>query len=62
MKIICPSCHYVGESKAIAKGSRKVEVTLGAASFYPGCCTACGDNRKRGNTTGVHSATKRTFG
>ena len=36
MKIICPSCHYVGESKAIAKGSRKIEITLWCCFVLPG--------------------------
>ena len=36
MKIICPACHYVGESKAIAKGSRKVEITLWCCFVLPG--------------------------
>jgi hypothetical protein len=36
MKIICPSCHYVGESKSIAKGSRKIEITLWCCFILPG--------------------------
>ena len=36
MKIICPSCHYVGESKEIAKGSRKIEITLWCCLLLPG--------------------------
>jgi uncharacterized membrane protein YqaE (UPF0057 family) len=36
MKIICPSCHYVGESKGIAKGSRKIEITLWCCLILPG--------------------------
>jgi Zn finger protein HypA/HybF involved in hydrogenase expression len=36
MKIICPSCHYVGESKVIAKGSRKIEITLWCCFILPG--------------------------
>jgi hypothetical protein len=36
MKIICPSCHYVGESAAIAKGSRKIEITLWCCFILPG--------------------------
>jgi hypothetical protein len=36
MKIICPSCHYVGESKGIAKGSRKIEITLWCCFILPG--------------------------
>ena len=36
MKIICPSCHYIGESEAIAKGSRKIEITLWCCLILPG--------------------------
>ncbi len=36
MKIICPSCQYVGESKAIAKGSRKIEIALWCCLLLPG--------------------------
>ncbi len=36
MKIICPSCRYVGESKSIAKGSRKMEITLWCCLLLPG--------------------------
>jgi ssDNA-binding Zn-finger/Zn-ribbon topoisomerase 1 len=36
MKIICPSCRYAGESKAIAKGSRKIEITLWCCLILPG--------------------------
>ncbi|MEM5787085.1 MAG: hypothetical protein AAGU11_07180 [Syntrophobacteraceae bacterium] len=36
MKIICPTCRYVGESKAIAKGSRKLEITLWCCLIVPG--------------------------
>ena len=36
MKIICPSCQYVGESKGIAKGSRKMEITLWCFLLLPG--------------------------
>ncbi|MFZ2445488.1 MAG: hypothetical protein WAW37_03950 [Syntrophobacteraceae bacterium] len=36
MKIICPSCNYVGESGNIAKGSRKMEITLWCCFIVPG--------------------------
>lgn len=36
MKIICPSCNYVGESTEIAKGSRKTEITLWCCFLLPG--------------------------
>ncbi|MDR3556824.1 MAG: hypothetical protein P4L55_18885 [Syntrophobacteraceae bacterium] len=36
MKIICPSCNFVGESKTIAKGSRKTEIVLWCCFLVPG--------------------------
>ncbi|MEN6485267.1 MAG: LITAF-like zinc ribbon domain-containing protein [Syntrophobacteraceae bacterium] len=36
MKIICPSCNYVGESKVLSKGSRKLEITLWCCLIVPG--------------------------
>ncbi len=36
MKIICPSCNYVGESKTLSKGSRKMEITLWCCLVVPG--------------------------
>ncbi|MGC9194681.1 MAG: hypothetical protein ACP5IL_04410 [Syntrophobacteraceae bacterium] len=36
MKIICPACDYVGESKSIAKGSKKIEVVLWCCLLVPG--------------------------
>jgi len=36
MKIICPTCNYIGESKSISKGSRKLEITLWCCFLVPG--------------------------
>ncbi len=36
MKIVCPSCQYVGEALEIAKGSRKKEIILWCCLLVPG--------------------------
>jgi hypothetical protein len=36
MKIVCPSCGYVGEVVSLAKGSRKTEIILWFCLLVPG--------------------------
>jgi hypothetical protein len=36
VKIICPSCQYVGEAEEISKGSRTTEVVLWCCLLLPG--------------------------
>jgi hypothetical protein len=36
VKIVCPSCQYVGESVDIARGSRRTEVVLWCTFLVPG--------------------------
>ena len=36
MKIVCPSCDYVGEAVELPKGSRKKEIILWCCLLVPG--------------------------
>ena len=36
LKIICPSCQFVGEAENLAKGSRKTEILLWCCLVVPG--------------------------
>jgi ssDNA-binding Zn-finger/Zn-ribbon topoisomerase 1 len=52
MKIICPSCNYIGESGAIAKGSRKTEITLWCCFIVPGLLYTLWRQSKEGQYQG----------
>ncbi|MGA2228862.1 MAG: hypothetical protein ABSH41_30875 [Syntrophobacteraceae bacterium] len=52
MKIICPSCQYVGESGSIAKGSRKMEITLWCCLLLPGMLYTVWRQSKEGRYQG----------
>jgi ssDNA-binding Zn-finger/Zn-ribbon topoisomerase 1 len=36
VKIVCPSCNYVGEAVELAKGSRRKEIVLWCCFLVPG--------------------------
>jgi ssDNA-binding Zn-finger/Zn-ribbon topoisomerase 1 len=52
MKMICPSCRYVGEARTLAKGSRKTEILLWCCLCLPGLFYTMWRNSTEGQYTG----------
>lgn len=52
MKIICPTCQYVGEPENIAKGSRKIEIVLWCCLVLPGLLYTMWRNSRDGQYLG----------